>query len=573
MDYINLSISSFVCILLTSIIISILAKRKLITKFAIVILVTGVIMTWIGFILAKNEASLLNAFISDAVILPIFFLLINFLHRAVSKPINTIADIAHKVSMGQLNVDLSDLKAIKKRGNEIGELAESFFTMVINFRTMAKRIEDAASSVDAGANEIAAASDQISKGAQKQASAADETSASMEQMSVNIKDVAKNADGLASNVTETTCSIQELGITAQGVAKNSEEMAVNVNQTSASMDKMISIISNIAQSLDSAEQLSQKASKEAEAGGSAIIAAVDGVKKIGLKMDNIADSVRNLGQRSEAIGNIIEVIEDIADQTNLLALNAAIEAARAGDAGKGFSVVADEVRRLAERSIQATKDIGEVIKHVQGETIIAVKIAEEGAEEAREGVSLSDQAGEAIKKIMGSVSSTSSIMRDISVATLEQEKSIKDVSESVESMSSLTNSVAQAVKEQAYGVEQIIKAAEEMSLMTEQVKNSTIEQKQGGSNVVKAIENISDIAKSNLVAVQQLTRLSQGLSYQSQGLQDILKQFTLDNASKVQEWDEDLQVKQVEDKILGVSNESGESFSKTCDLNATPPLL
>lgn len=392
----------------------------------------------------------------------------------------------------------------------------------------AKQVKAASGNVASAAEEISAATEQIKKGAQSQASAAEETSSTMEEMAAQIQAVANNAEGLASNVEETTTSIQQLGTTSEGVAKKAEAMAANVSETSATIEQMITTIEKTSKNVAKADELSQRAYQEAKKGSEAVIKAIDGMKAIGDTMRDIARMIQGLGERSESIGNIVEVIEEIADQTNLLALNAAIEAARAGDAGRGFAVVADEVRKLAERSMKATKEIGDVIKDVQKDTNNAVKVTEEGAKKSQEVIAMADQAGDGIKQILESVSATSNIMKDISQAAAEQSTAAKNVLTAVEEMNKLTQSVTQATKEQAMGVAQVVKAAENMARMTEQVKNATAEQKKGGENVVKAVENITDIAKSNLGAVEQLTRSAKDLSQQAEKLLEVVQEFQLE---------------------------------------------
>lgn len=442
--------------------------------------------------------------------------------RSISNPITKLVDVAARIA----NNDLTQKVEVTSR-DEIGVLGDSFNKMVDSLQQMVGRIRSSSTSVASAADEISAATDQITKGAQSQASAADETSSSMEQMSVNIQSVAENAEGLASNVDETTTSIQQMGTSAEGVAKNAEAMAANVNETSSTIEQMIVSINKTAENVVRADELSELANNEASSGGEAVMKTVDGMRSINETMGNITDVIQNLGKRSEAIGGIVEVIEEIADQTNLLALNAAIEAARAGDAGKGFAVVADEVRKLAERSIKATKEIGGVIKQVQLETSAAVKATEEGASKAKDGIALADKAGQAITKIVEAVSSNSEIMKDISSATNEQSTAAKNVITAVEDMNNLTQAVTQSTKEQAAGVQQVVKAAENMSEMTAQVKNATAEQKSGGENVVKAIENISEVAKSNLAAVEQLSTSAKDMAKQSESLQELVQMFTV----------------------------------------------
>ena len=432
-----------------------------------------------------------------------------------------MADVADGIAKGDLSADVTPASDQDLFGN-------SFSKMIASLKQMVSRVRKSSESVASSAEEIAAATDQITKGAQNQASASEETGATMEEMSVQIQNVAKNAEGLASNVDETTSSIQQMGSTAEGVAHMAQSMATNVNETSSTIEQMIVTLEKTAKNVEEADKLSNQASEMATSGGKAVMKLVEGMNVIGDMMKNISGVIQNLGQRSEAIGSIVKVIEEIADQTNLLALNAAIEAARAGEAGQGFAVVADEVRKLAERSVKATKEIGDVIKQVQSETSSAVKATDEGARSSQEGLEIADQAGAAISRITEAVKATSNIMQEISSATAEQSAAAKNVVAAVEEMNNLTQSVTQSTNEQAAGVQQVVKAAESMSQMTEQVKNATSEQKKGGENVVKAIENISEIAKSNLSAVEQLSRSAKDMSQQSEGLQELVQEFKID---------------------------------------------
>lgn len=386
--------------------------------------------------------------------------------RDITRPIAQCVAFAQRLATGDLTASLTIATH-----DETSVLAHALNTMVGNLRGMVERIRVSSESVASAAEEIAAATNQIAQGAQDQASASEETSASMEQMSVNIQSIAGNTDGLASSVTETSASI--------------EQIAAALDKTSANITEV--------------NLFAGQAKEEAQAGGNQVMQAVAAMKTINGTMSEIMTAIQNLGQRSAAIGSILEVIEEIAEQTNLLALNAAIEAARAGDAGRGFAVVADEVRKLAERSAESTQEIGEVIKEVQAETSSAVKVTEEGARGAREAAARAEDAGEGIQKILELVHRTSHLFEDISTA----------------------------IKEQAGGVQEVVKAAENMSRMTEEVKNATQEQKVGGENVLKAVENIAATAKTNLSAVEQLSRAARDMADQSEGLQQMVKEFKL----------------------------------------------
>jgi methyl-accepting chemotaxis protein len=221
-------------------------------------------------------------------------------------------------------------------------------------------------------------------------------------------------------------------------------------------------------------------------------------------------SITTIGERSDEIGKIVKVIEEIADQTNLLALNAAIEAARAGDAGKGFAVVADEVRRLAERSVQATQEIGGVIDSVQKDT--------------RHAVSLMEQV---LAGIVESIGKTSTLVAEASRAADAQAADAREVLQTVNQMEALARQIAGAVRENACGAQEISVAAQKMNHLTHQMSEAVGEQKRGGEMVVKAVEAIAMVSRQNLAAVEQMNAAAKNLASESDSLRTQVEQFTI----------------------------------------------
>ncbi|MBN2383419.1 HAMP domain-containing protein [bacterium] len=455
------------------------------------------------------------------VVIVLLFILgtIVFTH-GVTGPLNRLVEVVEHISIGDLS-----LKATIERDDEVGNLGRQINAMIDSLKKMIGSIRQTSTDVSISAEQVASISESIASGAQQQAGAAEETSSSMEEMSVNIQSVATNITNLASNVEETTSFIQQIGTSAGMVMRSSESVAANVAETSSTIEQMIVTMENINKNIGQSDKLAQQASNEAQEGGQAVLKTVEGMKNIGEMMRNISSVIRDLGKRSESIGGIIGVIEEIADQTNLLALNAAIEAARAGDAGRGFAVVADEVRKLAERSIKATKEIADVIKEVQKETSSAVNVSDEGARFSEEGINMADQAGSAINTIQTAITSVSVLLGDIAMSATEQSTAANNVVKSVEEMNHLTQSVNESIKEQTAGIQRVVQIVEDMAMMTDLVKNATHEQKEGGTNVVQSVENISSIAKANLEAVQKLARASQDMASLSDGLQQLVGEF------------------------------------------------
>jgi len=548
------------------------------------------------------------------------------------RPLQSMALASEQVAKGDLMVSID-----AQGEDEVGTLGRSLNEMAANLRKVVDNIQEASVQVASSAGEISANARLIMQGASGQAQAAEETSTSMEEMAASIQTVAASAQGLASYVEETSSSITEMGASIEEVARSGgtlaqtvteasatieqmtvsidqmardlESLAGTVNETTTTVEEMASFIASVAQNAESlgeaasrasatvsgmagavtdvakiaseADRISARASEDARSGGEAVARTVDGMRAISENMENTARVITGLGKRSQEIGRILEVIEEIADQTNLLALNAAIEAARAGEAGRGFAVVADEIRKLAERSVEAAKEIGEVVGKVQQETTDAVDVARSGAAEAKQGIALADKAGAALRNIIESVSRSSELMGQIADATGKQSQASSEVLDTVSRMNAATSQVTQAVREQAEGSKQIraamenikkvmaqaaystreqaaggrqvrlaveninkiasqvglatreqaegsrqiINAVERMNDMTQQVSHATAEQKKGGELVVKAMENISEIARDNLATVQEMSKATANLAQQAENLARLVSVF------------------------------------------------
>jgi methyl-accepting chemotaxis protein len=252
------------------------------------------------------------------------------------------------------------------------------------------------------------------------------------------------ASGVAHEIQSSTGDILQA---SERMRRGAEQQTSQIQTAAGAVNEMSHTIQRMAENAEAATQASLRATQAAVKGGSSVAETIKGMQRIRAAVQTTGKKIKGLGERSLEIGAIIEVINEIATQTNLLALNAAIEAARAGEQGRGFAVVADEVRKLAERAARATKDITSLIKGIQVETSEAVTVMEEGTREVEEGTKLADQAGAALREIEQIVKQTSGLVTDITNSAANQVKVSESVVTSMDSISKLTQDTTKGVQD------------------------------------------------------------------------------------------------------------------------------
>ncbi|MBN2525203.1 MAG: chemotaxis protein [Deltaproteobacteria bacterium] len=323
------------------------------------------------------------------------------------------------------------------------------------------------------------------------ASAAEQGASSILQMTTTNEEVAENMTAMGVSVRETVNSIGEMAMSVKEVAANVDELSTTAEETSSAMNEMDVSINQVQTNANETAIISEGVARDAERSADAVAKTIAVIKEAKGSSQEAMDVILNLGKKIEAIGQILSVIDDVAEQTNLLALNAAIIAAQAGEHGKGFAVVADEIKDLAERSGVSTKEIASLIKAIQSETLNAISAVERGNQNVDKGVQVSDDAERALRKILESSQKSTSMMRSIARATVEQSKGSKQVTDTISRIAESVQQIALATSEQARGSEIIINGAEKMRSITQHVERSTIEQAKGGRQITEAIESIS----------------------------------------------------------------------------------
>jgi methyl-accepting chemotaxis protein len=381
--------------------------------------------------------------------------------------------------------------------------------------------------------ELSSAVSEIAAHLEALTQSAEESSSSILQMTATNDEVAENVGELAGSVRETVSSIEEMAYSIKEVAKNVDALSLTAEETSSSMNQMDVSIDQVQSNANETARLSEEVALDAEKGAEAILKTISEIYRIKESSQEAVAVISNLGSRIEAIGQIVNVIDDVAEQTNLLALNAAIIAAQAGEQGKGFAVVADEIKDLAERAGASTREITDLIKTVQAESKNAITAVERGAHNVDRGVEVSNEAERALKKILESSQKSTNMVRAIARATVEQAKGSKQVTDAIGRIAETVQQIAAATAEQARGSELIMKSAEKMRIITQHVERSSQEQARGGRQISGAIENISNMVtqlnsshKAQATSSQLLLNSAGKIEESSSAQQASLRQLT-----------------------------------------------
>lgn len=285
--------------------------------------------------------------------------------------------------------------------------------------------------------------------------------AALNSMKNNLRDMIQSIAGTAEHVASAS---EEISSSATQQSQASETQRDQTSQVATAMQEMSSTVLQVSENSNKAAEASRQAAETARHGGAIVEETLTKMRVIAESVGATARKMEELGKSSDQIGRIIGVIDDIADQTNLLALNAAIEAARAGEQGRGFAVVADEVRKLAERTTTATKEIAQMIKNIQDETRVAVTAMEAGTKQVEDGVKSTAQAGDSLKEIIHMSEQVGEMITHIATAATEQSSASEEINNNMEQ-------IAKLVKESAVGAQQSAKACQDLSGLALDLQN------------------------------------------------------------------------------------------------------
>jgi methyl-accepting chemotaxis protein len=323
---------------------------------------------------------------------------------------------------------------------------------------------------------------------------AEEGTATAAAMATTHGEVKLVVEQLGAAVGDTSGAIGEITRSIRDVARAVGELHRSADETSSTIQQMDLSIGQVETNANETARLSEQVVQDSATAGEALLKTVAGIDRMRGSSREALQVIETLGRRTSEIGNILDVIDDVAEQTNLLALNAAIIAAQAGEQGKGFGVVAEEIKELAERTGASTKEISDLIAAVQAESQNARAAVEQGFRTVEEGVELGREAEGALRKISASASRSTLMVKAIARATVEQTRSSKSVTAAVQRIAEAVEQVSRATAEQERGSERMTHSAERMLAATTQVEHATEAQVERGRQITRLLASIREMA-------------------------------------------------------------------------------
>lgn len=461
-----------------------------------------------------------------------------------------------RITGGDLSLSSRDIEVAAQSSR----MAAAMRALVSNLERTIRRFGQLATDVSKVSEQISSRSRVLAKSASQQLASTETTSASVTQIDQSINNVRRNMEELSSNAEETSTSILEMSASIEEVSRIADTLSEFVEQTGSAIQEMIASINEVATNTESfssfaiqtassmiemnatTEEIGKSAKQSSELaryvkdaaneGRQAVEGTVDGMRKIQVAVEEAKVALNELAARSQEIGDIVRVIDDIAGQTNLLALNAAIIAAQAGERGRGFAVVADEIRDLSERTSVSTDEIRTLIQNVQKGVGRAADQMNVGADRVSDGVGLTARAAQVLDKILELTDRSTSSIQEIAKATEEQARGSAAATAAIEEVTKMVQTTASATQQQSQTSRKIGEQASMVRDYTKHLKRAMGEQETGSRAISRAMENImglvqnvlestSILATESSAIVKSMDVIKQGSRESSFGVSDL----------------------------------------------------
>ena len=471
------------------------------------------------------------------------------LQNYIATPLERLVDGSASMAEGDLSTQV-DVQS----DDEMGVLARAFNAMVLSLRGLVAQIGENTRYVSEAAEQLESSSVAMREEAARQEQAVEATAESIERITVSMHTVNESVEALSKTAAETSTAAIEMDASIAETSTHIDGLTEIIDTTASSVVEMTTAIREIARSADTLNQstestagalellslsvrqvetnareshvLSGETSQKAEQGMAAVHETVEGMEQIQESFKGIESIISNLSEKSESIGAVVRVIESVVEQTNLLALNAAIISSQAGEHGRAFSVVAEEVRSLAERTASSTRQIAELIESVQDGVVNAVSAMAQGATRVERGVELSNESGRILSEIGESSQQSTRWAKEIVEATRGQATDIGQVEIAMNQVKETATQLNRGTHEQDSAGNEITRGVEQMLHLGLEVKNATQEQRRESSLITRSVEVVAARIKEILVETQDQSKRADQIQEALQIFREVTVQTT-----------------------------------------------
>jgi methyl-accepting chemotaxis protein len=456
-------------------------------------------------------------------------------NRNIRKPVSEINGAIEKITKGELSTYVPDLgeDEIGSMAKGIAYLAESLSATVSKLNSTAVNVSMAIKQVDVTYNNVIGstrkqsdsikgiiksihgadkARSEINDKAEKLSGVSTENVSSLIQMKATAEEIAVNTQRLFKATEDSYSVVAELAHTAKAISKHSNEALSAVEETSASVEEIGASVREVEEHARESSRMAEKVKEiTSETGMMTIVNAVEGMENISLEVNKSSEIVQHLGARSSDIEKVLSVIRDVTEQTNLLSLNAAILAAQAGEHGKSFSVVADEIRALSERTASSTREIGGIVKTIQNDIRDAVFSIDSAKVKVEEGNTLVLRVGDALREILTASEHSTEMTKSIERATEEQSLGLGQITAAIEDIRKMMHNIAKSTGEEDNALSYLLEGVGEVKEVADLSKRGTEEQAVGMRGISKNLELANDVLNGISEAVLRQKQVNDGI--------------------------------------------------------------